>query len=111
VRDLADQVAGDQDRAALGGEVLHQVADPADALGVQAVDGLVEQQDSRVAEQGGGDPQPLGHAERELSGPAVGGLVHAGEGEYLLDPARGDGVAGGERGQVGAGGPAGVERL
>jgi len=102
---------GDQHRPALGGEVLQQVADPADAFGVQAVDRLVEQQDPRVAEQGSGDTQPLRHAERELPGPAVRGLLDAGDGEHLLDPLPADGVAGGQRGQVGAGGAARVERL
>jgi hypothetical protein len=64
-----------------------------------------------VAEQGGGDTQPLGHAERELPGAAVRGLLDAGDGEHLLDPLPADRVAGGERGQVGAGGAARVERL
>ena len=36
-----------------------------DALGVEPVDRLVEQQHRRVAEQGGGDAEPLAHAERE----------------------------------------------
>jgi hypothetical protein len=59
--------------------------DPADAFGVQAVDWLVEQQDPRVAEQGAGDTQPLGDAERELPGPAVRGLLDAGNREHLLN--------------------------
>ena len=80
------RVAGDQHRPALGGELLQQVADPADTFGVEAVDRLVKQQDPRVAEQGGGDAQPLGHAERELPGAAVRGLLDAGNGEHLLDP-------------------------
>ena len=39
-------------------------AHPHDALGVQAVERLVEHQHRRVAEQRGGDAEPLAHAER-----------------------------------------------
>ena len=63
LRHLAHQVAGDEDRAALGGQLAScSVADPQDALGVEPVDRLVEQQDLRVAEQRGGDAEPLRHA-------------------------------------------------
>ena len=41
-RHLAHQVRGDEDRAALGGQPAQQRADPVDALGVEAVDRLVE---------------------------------------------------------------------
>ena len=50
------------------GQRAHQRADPADALGVEAVDRLVEQQHRRVAEQRGGDAEPLAHAQRERAG-------------------------------------------
>jgi acetyl-CoA acetyltransferase len=60
---LAHQVAGQEHRAALGGQRLHQVPDPHDAVGVQAVDRLVEQHRLGVAEQGRGDAEPLVHAE------------------------------------------------
>ena len=66
-RHLVHQVAGDEDRAALGGQPLHQVPDPDDALGVEPVDRLVEDEDRRVAEQRGGDAEPLAHAEREAA--------------------------------------------
>ena len=46
-------------------------ADPADALGVEAVDRLVEEQHRRVAEQRGGEPEPLAHAEREAADPPL----------------------------------------
>ena len=48
-RHLAHQVRGDEDRAALGRELLEQVADPLDPLGVEAVRRLVEDQVVRVA--------------------------------------------------------------
>src|SRR6185437_10330909 len=64
---LAHQVRGDEDGAALGGERLHQVPDPEDALRVQAVDRLVEHQQLGVAEQRGGDAEALAHAEGEAA--------------------------------------------
>ena len=60
---------------------------------VQAVDRLVEQQHARVAEQGGGDAQPLRHAERERPGPLARYLLQPGQGEDLLDPGPRDRVA------------------
>jgi len=47
----------------VGGQRLEELPDPADALGVQAVDRFVEHQDGRVAEQRGGQAEPLLHAE------------------------------------------------
>ena len=73
---LAHQVAGDEHGPALGGERPQQAADPPDALRVEAVDRLVEQQHRRVAEQRAGDAEPLPHAEREAAGPPAG---HGGE--------------------------------
>ena len=51
-------------RPALTGEVDEHVADPADALGVEAVGRLVEDDRVRVAEQHAGQAEPLAHAER-----------------------------------------------
>src|SRR5581483_238117 len=62
---LRHQVAGHEHRAALGGERLHQVADPQNSFWVQPVDRLVEHQDPGVPEQRPGDAEPLAHAERE----------------------------------------------
>ena len=66
---LRHQVAGDEHRAALGRQRLHQGADPQDALRIQPVDRLVEHQDLRVPEQRRGDAEPLAHAEGEALGP------------------------------------------
>ena len=41
-----------------------KLADPDDPLGVHAVERLVQDQHRRVAEHGGGDPEPLAHPER-----------------------------------------------
>ena len=62
-------------------------ADPDDALRVEPVDRLVEHQHRRVAEQRGGDAEPLPHAEREAAGPAPGRRGQADLLEHLVDPA------------------------
>ena len=93
------------------GEGPHQVADPEDPLGVEPVDRLVEQQHLGVAEQGGGDAEPLAHAEREPAGPLAG---HAGEPdqlEHLVDPAPADAVGLGQAQQVVVGAAAAVDGL
>ena len=59
---LAHQVARDQHGATLVGEPAQELADPADAVEVEPVDRLVEQQHPRVAEQRRRDAQSLAHA-------------------------------------------------
>ena len=59
------------------GEAAEVVAEPADAVGVEAVGRLVEQQDLRVAEQRAGQGQTLPHAEGEPAGALVGGRSRA----------------------------------
>jgi hypothetical protein len=110
-RHLAHQVARHEHRPALGGEVLQERADPADAVRVQAVDRLVEHDDGRVAEQGGGDAQPLTHAEREAAGPAVRDPAQADGLQHLVDPLRPDPVRLCQREQVVTGAAAAVRRL
>src|SRR5690242_16708441 len=84
------QVAGHEDGAPLGGERLHEVADPQDPLGVQAVDRLVEHQDGRVAEQRRGNAEPLPHAERETLGALPGHVGQAHEFKHLADARAGN---------------------
>jgi hypothetical protein len=108
-RHLAHQVARHQHGAALGGERLEELADPADALGVQAVDRFVEHQDRGVAEQGGGEAEPLLHAERVPLDPPVRHRLQAGQPEHLGDPVPPDPVALRDRGQVQPGGAAAVQ--
>ena len=112
-RHLAHQVAGHEDRAALGGQRLAcRLRIQTDALGVEAVDRLVEDQDVRVAEQRGGDAEPLAHAEGEARRPAcVATAGQADQLEHLVDPAAGDAVGCGQRQQVVAGAAAGVDGL
>ena len=61
-------------RPCVVGEVAEEAAQPLDALGVQAVGRLVEHQDGGVAEQRGGQGQPLPHAEGVAAGAAVAGV-------------------------------------
>ena len=104
------QVAGDEHGAALGGQLPGEGADPADALRVQAVDRLVEHDDRRVAEQRGGDAEPLAHAEGEAGRPAGRPPRPARPARAPRRPARpGMRVADREPAQVVAGGAARVQ--
>ena len=103
-------MAGHQHRAALGGQRSQEAAHPDDALGVQAVERLVEHQHRRVAEQRGGDAEPLAHAERVAAGLAPRRRLQAGLLEHLVDPAGGQALGVGQPEQVVAGGAAGLQR-
>ena len=70
---LAHEVRGQEDGPALIREAAQQVADPADAVGVQPVDRFVEDQRLRVRQQRGCDPQgALAHPQRERARPVAG---------------------------------------
>ena len=84
------------------------MAHPEDPLGVEPIDRLVQDEDRRVAEEGGGDAETLAHAERELAGPTVRCFGEPDDPQDLVDPAAGDLVRIGEPVQVVAGPPAGV---
>jgi hypothetical protein len=58
---LAEQVAGDEHAAPLRGEGTQESPQPRDALRVEPVPRLVEDQHLRVAEEGHGEGQPLPH--------------------------------------------------
>jgi len=107
-RHLAHEVRADQHRAALGREVLEQVADPQDALGVQAVHRLVEDQRAGVAEQRGGDAESLAHAEREPARSLAGHLRQPDDPQHVVDARGGDAVGLREGEQRAAGRAAGV---
>ena len=83
---LVQQVGGQQHRASLVGEPAQQAAHPVDALRVETVGGLVEDQDLRVAQQSAGDAEALAHPERVVAQPAA-RLVRrqADEREHLVD--------------------------
>jgi hypothetical protein len=77
---LAHEMTGQEHGAALRGQSLEHAADPADAVGVETVDGFVEDQHSGVAQHGGGDPQALGHAQRQCVGSFPG---HGGQTDHV----------------------------
>src|SRR2546421_554549 len=81
---LGEQVAGDQDGPTLGREALEEVAHPADALRVQAVGRLVEDEHLRVAEQRGRDPEALAHPQRVSLELALRGRGEADDLQYLV---------------------------
>ena len=110
-RHLGHEVARHEHGATLTGQLLAQRAHPPDALGIEAVHRLVEQQHPRVAEQGGGDAQALAHAERELAHPFAGHRGEAHELQHLVDATPRDGVAPGQGEQMGTGGATGMNGL
>ena len=75
-------------------------AQPADALRIEAVGRLVEDQDARVAEQRRGEPEPLAHAERVLARAPVGGVRELDERQDLVDARTRQPGHGGQRAQV-----------
>ena len=107
--DLGEQVARDEHGAAVGGLLAQQPAHPADAGRVEAVGGLVEDQHLGVAEQRGGDREPLAHAHRVALDAAVGGLGQPDGVEHLLDALDRVLAGHGQDAQVVARGAAGVE--
>src|SRR3989304_4502113 len=55
-------------RAALGRQPLHELTNPDDALRIETVDRLVEQQHLRIPQQRPRQPQTLRHTQREPAG-------------------------------------------
>ena len=88
--DLVQQVRREQHGAALVGVVAEQVAHPADAGRVESVGRLVEDQHLRVADQRGGDPEALPHAQRVVAHAATClGRRQADPLQHLVHPAAG----------------------
>ena len=95
VLDLAQQVAGQQDGPAPVGEGSHDAPQPPDALGVQAVDRLVEDEDIGLTQQGDAEavalPHPrgeLGHRLAHVPGTeahVLADLLHAAESAHAAD--------------------------
>ena len=83
--ELAQHVRGHQDGAVLGREAAEQVAHLAHADRVEAVGRFVEHEQRRIAEQGGGDAEPLLHAERVLAEAVAGPIGEPDEVEHLGD--------------------------
>jgi len=104
------QVRGDEHRPVLGGQVGQQGPDPADALGVEAVERLVEDHRAGVAEQRGRDAQALAHAEREAAGPPAHHLAQPHLLDDLVHPGAGDAAGLRDRQQVVVGAAARKDR-
>ncbi len=90
---------------------LHELADPDDAFGVEAVHGLVEHHHLRVTEHGGRDAETLGHTEREAANPLLRDLAHARHVEHLVHPLGGDAVGLAQRHEMGPRGATAVDVL
>ena len=88
---------------ACAGQPAQEPAQPHDALGVHAVERLVEQQHRGVAEHGRGHPEPLPHAQGVAARPAAGDRGEPGELEDLADAGRRKALGGREPPQVAAG--------
>ncbi len=76
---------------------------------VQAVGGLVEDQDARVAEQCGGEAEPLAHAQREAADAASSRRGQIDLREHRVHPGGWDAAREGEHAQVVAGGASRME--
>jgi hypothetical protein len=111
VRDLGQQVAGQEDRAAVVREGAQEGPHHPDAVRVEPVEGLVEHEGGRVADQGAAEREPLAHAEGVAADPAVGSGRQAHQVQHLLDAPEGSAGLQGEDAQVPAGGPVGVQAL
>jgi hypothetical protein len=108
-RDLAQHVAGHDDRAPLAGQVAQRGAQPGRAARVQAVGRLVQDQHLRVAEQRRREAEALPHAERERPDRPPGRGVQAGQVEHLVHPPGRNPVRGGQDPQMVTGPPARVK--
>ena len=97
---LGEQVRGDQDGVAERGLVADEGPQPLDALRVEAVGRLVQDEDLWIPEQGRGQLQPLPHAQRELAHPTPGHVGQADQVEGLVHPGHRETGSEGHRLQV-----------
>ena len=108
---LAHEVGGDEDGAALVGQTAAGLAHPDDALGVQAVDGLVEQEGLRVSQEGRCHAQALAHSQGEALDALLGHVRQSGDLQDLVHPLDRDAVGDGQLPEVGAGRARAVQTL
>jgi hypothetical protein len=98
--DLGEHVAGDEHRAALRGSAAQDVAQPANALRVQAVRGLVEDEHLGIAQERGGEAQALAHPGGVAARAPIRGNAHLDEIEHLVHARRRQSGEGGEGAQM-----------
>jgi hypothetical protein len=111
--ELAQDVAADHDADALAGDLAQDLAQLAAGERVEAVGGLVEQQQLGAVDQGAGDREALAHALAHLGDAGLGLAAEVEDLQELGDAGAGGlvglAVALGEELQVAGGGHAGVE--
>ena len=98
--DLGEDVAGDEHGAAFAREVPQEGPEPGDALGVETVRGLVEHEHPGVTEQGGGELEPLAHAEAESADRPARGVGEPDEREGHVGPSLVDAAGASDDAQV-----------
>ncbi|CAL2066229.1 hypothetical protein GPN2_13955 [Streptomyces murinus] len=86
--DVVHPVAGEHHTRAVRREPVQDTVHMPLARRVEAVGGLVQDEQPGPGEQGGGEPEPLPHAEREAAHPVVGDLAQTDLGEHFPDPRR-----------------------
>lgn len=84
VLDVGEEVGGEEDGFAAGGEGADDVLDLARALGVEAGGGFVEDDEVWVVEEGLREADAAGHALGEVADDAVAGFVEADHAQELL---------------------------
>ena len=94
-----------------GSTAAQQQAGPPDAIGVEPVDRLIEDQHVRVTKQRSGDSETLAHPERELACPLPGDGLKPDHRDHLVDAAAGDVVGLGQHLKVRPGRAPGMDRL
>jgi hypothetical protein len=81
---LGEQVTGDEDRTSVGRQRPQRVTQPVDAVRIEPVGRLVQDQRPRVAEQRLRETEPLGHAEGDALRPLARHLRQADELQDLV---------------------------
>ena len=94
-----------------GGERAELLPQPVHARGVEAVRGLVEDQEARLAKQSRRDRDPLPHAEGVRTGTTAGVAAHPDLGQDGLEPVGVHACSCGGDGEVLASGPGGVQAV
>src|SRR5262249_16855502 len=109
--EVVHAMAGEHDAGPVRGELGEYTVYVSFGGRVEAVGRLVEHEQPGLGEQGGGEPEPLAHAEGEAAGPLGGDIGEPALREYVVDPRRPRVVPAqrGQRGEVLPGGEGGVE--
>ena len=84
--DFGQDVTRDEDGPSFIRQAAQQDAEPVDAFGVEAVSGLVKDEDLRLAHQRGGKGKPLARPERELPDSSIGRAGQVDDIEHLVYP-------------------------